>query len=231
MTSEPRAWLRWEDSPRDAAANMATDTALLEFAGALAKPVIRFYEWNHSAATFGYFQRYADVETVTSLRPLIRRPTGGGVVPHDGDWTYSVTVPPAHSWYALTATESYARIHGWIRDAFKRLGLATGLAPERRGQSQGLCFVGAERFDLIWQDRKLAGAAQRRNLCGLLIQGSIQPVPPGLPREAWRKAMCDQAEEAWGVQWIDFEWKAGMTSRVEELVSTRYSADSYNRRR
>ena len=47
----------------------------------------RFYAWLEPAATFGYFQRFAEVERMTLLRPLLRRPTGGGLVPHAADWT------------------------------------------------------------------------------------------------------------------------------------------------
>src|ERR1700691_1284225 len=69
-------------------------------------------------ASFGYFQKYADVEPATSLRPLIRRPTGGGIVPHDADWTYSLAFPPGHDWHGLAAVESYQRVHAGISTRF-----------------------------------------------------------------------------------------------------------------
>ncbi|SVC22961.1 uncharacterized protein METZ01_LOCUS275815, partial [marine metagenome] len=61
---------------------MATDELLLQQAAALGQAVLRFYSWDQPSASFGYFQRYADVEAMTKLRPLIRRPTGGGAVLH-----------------------------------------------------------------------------------------------------------------------------------------------------
>ena len=115
--------------PCPAAFNMALDEALLESVSRLGRPVLRFYGWTEPAATFGYFQKYADVERATLLRPLIRRPTGGGIVPHDADWTYSVAFPPGHEWHSLKAEESYRRVHEWIQSAFAKLDVTTELAP------------------------------------------------------------------------------------------------------
>src|SRR6187399_2034155 len=95
--------------------NMAMDEALLEGVARLGQPVLRFYGWIEPAASFGYFQKFVEIEQATLLRPLIRRPTGGGLVPHDADWTYSVVIPPNHSWYPLRASESYERMHRWIQ--------------------------------------------------------------------------------------------------------------------
>jgi len=61
-----------------AAFNMALDEALLEAMPRLGQPVLRFYGWTEPTATFGYFQKFAEIERTTALRPLIRRPTGGG---------------------------------------------------------------------------------------------------------------------------------------------------------
>ncbi|NDD39191.1 MAG: hypothetical protein EB082_12425 [Verrucomicrobia bacterium] len=43
---------------------------------------------------------------------------------------------------------------------------------------------------MLWQGRKIAGAAQRRNKQGLLIQGSVQPPPVGWERKQWEKEMA-----------------------------------------
>src|ERR1700676_2326901 len=100
------SWLLLNSGRCDAAFNMALDEALLEAMPRLQRPVLRFYGWTEPAATFGYFQKYSDVESNTPLRPLIRRPTGGGIVPHDADWTYSAVFPPGHEWHSLRAGES-----------------------------------------------------------------------------------------------------------------------------
>ncbi|MGP8020338.1 MAG: biotin/lipoate A/B protein ligase family protein, partial [Limisphaerales bacterium] len=115
-----------------AALNMALDEALLEAVARLQKPVLRFYGWTEPAATFGYFQKFAEVERATLLRPLIRRPTGGGIVPHDADWTYSLVFPPGHEWHSLKAEESYRRVHEWIHDAFAGLNIEAELASHGR---------------------------------------------------------------------------------------------------
>ncbi|NBR86572.1 MAG: hypothetical protein EBY09_13390 [Verrucomicrobia bacterium] len=191
-TSEAHAepWLLLHSGPCPPAFNMAMDEALLEAVAGLGQPVLRFYSWTEPAATFGYFQHYAEIARTTQLRPLIRRPTGGGLVPHDADWTYSVVIPPTHPWHALNAVDSYRRMHEWIRAAFTRLGVATELANCCRKSTPGQCFVGWEKFDVLWQGRKIAGAAQRRNKQGLLIQGSVQPPPVGWERKQWEKEMA-----------------------------------------
>src|SRR5262249_31734025 len=108
--------------------NMAVDEVLTEFAARWSQPILRFYGWSEPAASFGYFQKFAEVALATSLRPLVRRPTGGGLVPHDADWTYSLVFPPTHPWYALKAVESYRRLHQWLQAAFLRMGTPTELS-------------------------------------------------------------------------------------------------------
>jgi lipoyl(octanoyl) transferase len=224
-------WLLLESGPDDPAWNMALDQALLEHSAALGAPVLRFYSWNVPAASFGYSQRYCDIEKNTHLRPLIRRPTGGGLVPHDADWTYSLAVPPCHPWYEWKAVESYRRLHLWIRDAFSRLGVASELAPWRVKEAPGQCFAGAEKDDLLWRGRKIAGAAQRRTRQGLLAQGSVQPPPLGLKRPDWEQAMRATAAEQFGTQWRLFEPGDGLQRRTAELAEQKYSLQSFNQKR
>ena len=219
-------WFLLKSDVASAADNMAIDEALLESAPSRNQPLLRFYSWSEPAATFGYFQKYKDVERMTALRPLIRRPTGGGLVPHDADWTYSVVFPPVADWYRLKAVESYRAVHAWIKEAFARVGLASELAANRAAEQIGQCFVGAEQFDVIHQERKIAGAAQRRTKSGLLIQGSIQP-PSSVSRVAWEEAFLQVA----GVTWQPLALDDAFETRVRDLAANKYASDRYNQRR
>lgn len=224
-------WFLLQSGPGEAALNMALDEALLEAMPRWQKPVLRFYGWEQPAATFGYFQTFSGVENVTPLRPLLRRPTGGGIVPHDADWTYSVVFPAGHEWHALAAVESYRRIHDWLRLAFAELKVETALAPCCKKSLPGQCFAGHEQSDLLWAGRKIAGAAQRRNRLGLLIQGSVQP-PPGAPgREAWETAMARVAQRDFQVEWSPAPAEAEWQQRAEALRTEKYSQAAYNRKR
>ena len=243
-------WLFLDSGKGAAAFNMALDEALLEAAARLGKPVLRSYGWTEPAATFGYFQKYADVERATPLRPLIRRPTGGGIVPHDADWTYSFVVPPSHEWHLLKAEESYRRIHEWIQAAFAWLKVGTELAPSRRKPEIGIrkseidsalrtphselpsaCFVGHEKSDLLWRGKKIAGAAQRRNRLGLLIQGSVQPPAVSVARTDWEDAMRVVAEKQSGVRWRPLEAEGELLAAATRLAREKFSHDSHNRKR
>jgi lipoyl(octanoyl) transferase len=211
--------------------NMALDEALLEWVSYLGRPVLRFYSWTEAVASFGYFQKVALIEQLTALRPLVRRPTGGGLVPHDADWTYSVIIPPAHPWYGLRAESSYERVHRWLQGAFTDLGATATLAPCARQEMPGQCFSGYEKHDLLWLGRKIAGAAQRRTRAGLLIQGSVQPPPAVRDRALWQRAMCGFATRAWAVGWVPLVLPSDLAERAACLARDKYSQDAHNRRR
>jgi lipoate-protein ligase A len=224
-------WLLLNSGKCDAAFNMALDEALLENISRLGKPVLRFYGWIEPAATFGYFQKFSEVEQTTQLRPLVRRPTGGGIVPHDADWTYSVIFPPGHEWFLLKAEESYRRIHDWLRLAFLELKVETGLAPDCKKSLPGQCFIGHEKSDLLWHDKKIAGAAQRRNKLGLLIQSSVQSPLVSLVRTDWEAAMRLAAQKNFHTEWIEWKPDAALQTHADKLALDKYAQAAYNFKR
>jgi lipoate-protein ligase A len=229
---EPLQWFFLRSGPGTPALNMAIDEALLESAPSRYQPVLRFYGWTEPAASFGYFQRYQEVERLTTLRPLVRRPTGGGIVPHDADWTYSLIFPPDHEWYALSARDSYRHVHVWIKSALARLDFDTQLAPVSLKTQPGQCFVGHEQFDLLWKGGKIAGAAQRRRRDGLLIQGSVRPPNSlSITRDSWEQAMLDVSSSVNSVAWEAYPQNSSLAKRAMELVRVKYSQQGYNLRR
>src|SRR5690606_34991168 len=101
------------DRSGGAAENMATDFMLLQ-RYPVAAVRLRHYDWHRPAFTFGYSQKIAFVRTqMPADEPieLCRRPTGGGVVDHHDDWTYSLVIPRGHPLEELPATQSYRLIH------------------------------------------------------------------------------------------------------------------------
>ncbi len=211
--------------------NMALDEALLKSMPRLGNPVLRFYGWTEPAASFGYFQKHTDIERVTSLRPLVRRPTGGGLVPHDSDWTYSLAFPSGDGWYSLSAVESYRKVHEWIHAAFAQLGVETNLAPDCVKTQPGQCFQGHERFDLLWRGKKIAGAAQRRTRDGLLIQGSVQPAALATTCGAWHQAMCEVAVSRFKARWEELSPDHALKQLAANLAREKYSRANYNENR
>ncbi len=231
MSTRPERWWLLHSPPADSASNMALDEALLLAMPRLQRAVLRFYSWTEPAASFGYFQKFGDVERLTPLRPLVRRPTAGGIVPHDADWTYSIGIPASSHCYGLKAVESYRRVHEWIQAAFGELGLPVELAQQRLKTGPGQCFVGYDQFDVLYRGRKIAGAAQRRTREGLLIQGSVQPPPAGPSRADWEKAMCDTAYVRDAVVWQEFQPDPALLEATAELARRKYSQASYNQKR
>lgn len=223
-------WYCMRTGARPAAENMAVDEALLTSSSKTGRPILRFYGWSEPAASFGYFQHYDAVAKTTPLRPLVRRPTGGGIVPHDNDWTYSLIFPPCHAWYALKAIESYRTLHRWVQSAFSHCGLSSELAQVAQKSTAGQCFAGPERLDVVMQGRKIAGAAQRRSRDGLLIQGSVQP-PDNAQRGDWEKAMLAVAIEEWQVKWEDVDLPEMVVRQAKALATEKYTRREYNERR
>ena len=178
--------------PKPAALNMAVDEALLESAAA---PILRFYRWRRPSLSFGYFGRYADVANQSSHREIVRRWTGGGIVPHGDDLTYSVIVPASASFFARSSVEIYAEVHESIRQALEANGIHSILANWATPKVSEDCFANAVRADVLSDGRKIAGAAHRRSRAGLLHQGSIQQGNlPNRFRDDFARILCERFE-------------------------------------
>ena len=178
--------------PRGAALNMAVDEALLE---SVASPTLRFYRWRGPALSFGYFGVFADVAGHRAHREIVRRWTGGGVVPHGEDLTYSVIIPARHSFFSRSSLEIYSELHDAIRQALIANGVEATLAGTVAPKVSEHCFANAVRSDVLSDGRKIAGAAHRRSRAGLLHQGSIQL--PGLSakfRDDFAGTLCGRFE-------------------------------------
>ena len=161
----------FDHEPRPAPVNMAMDEILLE---EVSVPTLRVYRWNLPAASFGYFEKYSAVAAGHPGRELVRRWTGGGVVLHGEDFTYSILVPQDCPFMRMDVAESYRAIHERVAEAMQESGLPALIAKTAAPKVSQACFENPVRYDVLVDNHKIAGAAQRRTRFGLLHQGSIQ---------------------------------------------------------
>jgi lipoate-protein ligase A len=209
-------------SPMEAAWNMAMDEALL---GCGIGPVLRAYRWERPALSFGYFLLWEAADAVAAGNAVVRRWTGGGIVEHGADWTWSLIVPRGSPLARLRPRDSYIAIHAALGRALKLVGVPAeqvdGAAPVPAG---GICFESPAPGDLLLAGRKVAGAGQRRCRAGLLHQGSLSGVhvPDGF--EVQLAACLAGRVRAFPLDRVP-------TAEARELVRIRYGTEEWLKKR
>ena len=150
---------------------MALDAALL----ALRQPVLRFYRWSRPTLSMGYHQASEPhwLRWQQGGGDLVRRPSGGGAVLHDGDLCYALIWPDPPG----SRQQAYQQVCGWLQNAFAELGEPLHFGMERAAAG-GDCFARSTAADLLNADgHKRIGSAQRWQRGCLLQHGSIQLNP------------------------------------------------------
>ena len=209
-----------DPAPHSAALNMALDEVLL--AGAR-EPMLRLYRWERPAVSFGYFGKFAPVAAAWPGRELVRRMTGGGIVPHGGDLTYSLIVPGNHVFAERSPREIYRAVHETIAAALLTVGVVSALANAPEEHGSGACFENPAEFDLLAHGKKIAGAAMRRTRCGLLLQGSVQELPTTV-------VLGSQMPAAFGVQIVTREISPSEFSEAVSLTRSKYATAEWTER-
>jgi lipoate-protein ligase A len=218
-----RLLLHGSDSP---ARNMAIDEALLR---EVREPVLRLYEWNVPAVSLGYFQPAA----LAGERPFVRRYTGGGLVDHAHDVTYTIVLPRTHPWMELSMPDSYRIIHEGVHAVLSACGIANELTPSAHAVESDACFAKPVKFDIVSTAGKLSGAAQRRTREGLLHQGSILLPDPKI-NPMLRRMFPGTFAATLHLGWAGappHAMTAAESARAADLERDRYAAEAWNQLR
>jgi lipoate-protein ligase A len=211
----------YDTEKRPAALNMAVDEALFATATTAA---IRFYEWIRPAVSFGYFGKFREASEGGPGRDLVRRWTGGGIVLHGTDVTYSIVVPATNHYLERSPRDLYSDVHAAIRQALLQEGLTAVLADSTRKKISDACFANPVRADVLIDGRKVAGAAQRRTRAGLLQQGSIQLENLGTDfADRFVRALCAKSQP----RSISNE----ISERAHKIAEEKYAQRSWLERR
>jgi lipoyl(octanoyl) transferase len=221
--------------------------------------VLRLYGWRRPTVSFGRNEPakglYSVREAVRLGVDYVRRPTGGRVVLHDREVTYTVVAPVR----ALGGVRvGYRRINQALASALHSLGADVTVSTDGRVEAldAGPCFQSPAAGEVIAGGRKLVGSAQAR-IDGVLLQhgsimvagdqsrlatlsgGSLEYEAPATMAElvgpvnedALVEAVLIEMESAFGGSWAPGEYDKQELKEADRLEAERYARDAWTWRR
>jgi lipoate-protein ligase A len=167
-------------------ANMSVDEQLLARAQAeKTLPVLRFYGWAPPAVSLGRFQKAETAVNVGACAQrgidIVQRVTGGRAVFHCHELTYSIVARIDDPLFPADVLGAYKIIATGLLAGLANLGISAEMvsrphkhAPSAHtGTKDPACFSSPSRYELVVEDRKIIGSAQRRLSRAFLQHGSI----------------------------------------------------------
>jgi lipoate-protein ligase A len=169
------------DPANDPATNMAQDVALWQRVEVDPNVAyLRFYDWAEPCVTFGYNQSEDSVLKYASPHvPLIRRPTGGGIVFHQpGGVTYSLVIP-----LCFLPSAQLMASYRWLSEQTVKALMEVGVDAQLRQEGlfeyedkrhHDVCIKFPAKYEIVDErGQKLVGSAQRKGRQSILQQTQI----------------------------------------------------------
>lgn len=165
--------------------NMAADEAIaIACKEGRVPPTLRFYTWDPSCISIGYFQKVNRLLTQIGLEgkntEIVRRVTGGRAVFHGNDLSYSIVCNTGNRLFPRHIMGTYNTIAEAFLTGLKYLGITADPIDiqnmhlkTRNYHHSPLCFTTALGHEMSVNNRKLIGSAQRRWSDVFLQHGSI----------------------------------------------------------
>lgn len=178
-------------------------------------PVLRIYGWQGPSFTYGTSQQ---PESQIDLKRcaednigIAQRSTGGGVLFHNHEITYSLACSKADVGEEKDVFVSYRQICSFLIAFYKSLGLNASFALESgdfkdKCAPHQLCSASREKYDIVINNRKIGGNAQKRKREAVFQHGSI---PLSIDWELMRRYLWDLPKDI----------ASGVTTLSDELTT------------
>src|ERR1017187_5237583 len=153
--------MRWrflDSGGLDGAEQMSLDFGLMDRARETGEALLRVYGWSRPTLSFGRHEsvrgRFDPNVLERENVGVVRRPTGGRVLMHDREVTYSVTAPAPEG---ERLKESYRRVNAILVTALSTRGVPVLEAAVSRARRPGgaACFAEPSSGELVVEGRKL----------------------------------------------------------------------------
>lgn len=194
--------------------NMSIDEALLSHFEQTKLPILRLYQWEPSLS-FGRFSKIADNINIEELYknsiPYVRRITGGGILVHGGEISYTLVLPRTFV-STLGVKKAYQYLCSFIINFYKNIGLHPQFAIQSNipCHHSEICLVGNESYDILVQDKKIGANAQRHTKNAILQHGCI---PIEIDKIIFSKLFLKES----GIEQAQSLSKLGINTKIEKL--------------
>ncbi|MDD3591475.1 MAG: lipoate--protein ligase family protein [Sulfurovum sp.] len=171
-----KRWRLIDTGLGEGAWNMAVDEALLNCYTREDMPVLHLYRWEKtiSLGRFSALEKSVDIGQLKKHNiGCVRRMSGGGILAHGSDLSYSLTLPRNSCQEGVKANYRY-----WctfLLRSYEKLGLKAHFV-QALGMEQkhsNICLAGCEPYDIAIEGKKMGGNAQRYTRNVLFQHGSI----------------------------------------------------------
>ncbi len=242
--------------------NMACDEVIFNSYCRDRIPTLRIYGWQDPFVTLGYFQKTEQVlDSQSALKQDIhftRRITGGSAILHYAEITYSLSLAVEDLNLPKSPKASFGILTSFILNFYKNLGLescfAKDIYPLRIGRYGNFCFSSCEEFDILINDRKIGGNAQKRKKNFIFQQGSIplridfdliRKVIKGTPEDLEKKtqglislrgnprpegiknSLAASFKETFNIEFVSRNFYDEELESIEYLIRNKYKLDSW----
>ncbi|MBS3818001.1 lipoate--protein ligase family protein [bacterium] len=177
--SNSKWYLLLDREPLEGSWNMAVDDYLFRTLEEKPLTYVRFYRWERPTISLGYSQKVSRVVNLPYCQQngvdIVRRLTGGKLVLHNKEVTYSVCSSDGDT-FTSTLKGSYKRISKALMEGLKRMSLDPYLAdapPVSYVRGTMPCFSYPARDEIEIQGKKMIGSAQKRLGPKFVQHGSI----------------------------------------------------------
>jgi lipoate-protein ligase A len=184
----------------DAVYNMALDERIFLRYLDDGMPVLRLYSWEQPSFTYGTSQApdgKIDIRRCFSDNVgIAKRMTGGGVLFHHNELTYSFVCSKADVGEEKNVFVSYRQICAFLISFYSSLGLKASFALESedfkdKSTAHQLCSASREKYDIVIRGKKIGGNAQKRSRQAVFQHGSI---PISIDWELMRRYLIDMPD-------------------------------------
>lgn len=171
-----KRWRLIDTGLGEGAWNMAVDEALLMCYSQQDMPILHLYRWDNviSLGRFSVIEKSIDIEQLKKNHiGCVRRISGGGILMHGSDLSYSLILPRHACKEGVKA--NYRYLCAFLLHLYEKLGLKACFVQELglERKHSNICLAGHEPYDITIEGKKIGGNAQRYTRNVIFQHGSI----------------------------------------------------------